>query len=71
MAIDSIGNAHGWGSNIHGQLGIDALNENITYISQPTKLTMGGLKFKSIACGSKCSLFIHQRGNLYFCGSNE
>ena len=65
--IDNENQAWGFGSNIHGELG---LNKRWKAIYRPTKIK-NPKKVKSVAFGYLHSLFLDEDGNVWSCGSNE
>ena len=68
-ALDTDGNAYGWGANDSGQLGIGT-NDEPAYI--PVKVLLPeGLRFTQISAGFNSSSAVGSDGNCYVWGSNR
>ena len=65
LAVNSKGKLFAWGSNMYGQCGGDTKGK-----SEVTKVNLGKVRIKQVACGDVHSLAIDYDGNLYSWGGN-
>ena len=72
LALSSEGQVYAWGSNIHGELGVDENDENyndIEIMRTPILLkNLENVKVKIISCGEIHSLALSENGDIYSWG---
>ena len=72
LALSNEGKVYAWGSNFHGELGIDENDENnndIEMMKTPILLkSLESIKIKIISCGEVHSLALSENGDIYSWG---
>ena len=72
LALSSEGQVYAWGSNIHGELGLDENDENyedIEIMKTPILIkNLESIKIKIISCGEIHSLALSENGDIYSWG---
>ena len=72
LALSSEGQVYSWGSNIHGELGVDENDQNfdeIEIMRTPILIkNLENIKIKIISCGEVHSLALSENGDIYSWG---